>query len=261
MSAYSSSSGSQADQADGLRRLFAANRPQVVPVVANPQVACGAVLLERLSLAFSELGAQTLVLDAADTSPPAQELIDIDLPACIERLGPGMAYLAARGLPRRHVNTRGSSEVWLNSVEQAAPFADVIIVHAEARDLCRLLGTREVCPVLMAGLESVSLTEAYAAMKLLSQRSGLMAFDLMVGMSARPRRAQRVAERLASCADDFLAAVLRNWAPVDRDEPLNRPAPPALRRLAADQLTGLAGSARFALPTDAAARGISPSLD
>jgi hypothetical protein len=246
MSSYPPSS-MHADQADGLRRLFAGNRQQLVPVVANAQVACSGVLLERLSLAFAELGAHALVVDAADAAPKPHELVDIDLPACIERLGPGVSYLAARGLPRRHVNTRGSSEAWLGNVEQAAPFADVLIVHAEARDLCRLLGAREVCPILQATLDSASLTDAYAAMKLLSQRQGLMAFDLMVGMQSGPKRAKRVAERLASCADSFLGAVLRSYAAIDRDEPLNRPAPPLLSRLAADQLTGLAGGANLAL--------------
>jgi hypothetical protein len=205
------------------------------------------------------------VVDAADSSPPADELVDMDLAGCIERLGPGVSYLAARGLPRRHVNTRGSSEAWLAAVEQAAPQADVIIVHAEARDLCRLLGAREVCPVLMSTLESVSLTEAYVAMKLLSQRLGLMAFDLLVGNSARPRRALRVAERLAGCADNFLAAVVRGHAAIDIDAPLTRAAPEALHRLATDQLTGLAGSARFALPATATgamvAQSAFPSLD
>jgi flagellar biosynthesis protein FlhG len=66
-------------------------------------------------------------------------------------------------------------------------------------------------------------------------------------MRGGPQRARRVAERLASCADNFLGAVLRTHASIDRDEPLNRPASPMLSRLAADQLTGLAGGATLAL--------------
>lgn len=260
MTAYSSSfQGS--DQADGLRRLFAGQRQQLVPVAANRQVDCAGVLLERLSLAFTSLGAQVLVVDAADQSPAPHELVDIDLPSCIEHLGAQVSYLAARGLPRRHVNTRGSSETWLHAVTEAAPFADVIILHAEARDLARMLGAREVCPVLTAGLSSESLTEAYAAMKLLSARCGLMAFDLLVGMSARPRRAQRVAERLASCADSFLSAVVRSWAAVDRDQPMTAPVSPELARLAADQLTGLDGRAALNLPPRMTGRSSAIALD
>jgi flagellar biosynthesis protein FlhG len=168
-------------------------------------------------------------------------------------------YLAARGLPRRHVNTRGSSEAWLQAVADCVPQADVVIVHAEARDLCRLLGRREVAPVLMSELSSESLTEAYAAMKLLSQRCGLMAFDLLVGMASRPRRAERVADRLASCADNFLSAVLRSWAPVDRDLPITAPVSTELERLAANQLTGLEGHSALSLPRRARA-GPGPGL-
>ena len=36
------------DQADGLRRLFASARVCIVPVVSNPNVAFGGVMLERL---------------------------------------------------------------------------------------------------------------------------------------------------------------------------------------------------------------------
>jgi flagellar biosynthesis protein FlhG len=237
------------DQADGLRRLFAAPRQQIVPVAANRQVDCAGVLMERLSLAFSNLGAHVFVIDAADSSPQPHELVDIDLPSCIERLGSGVHYLAARGLPRRHVNT------------ECVPQADVVIVHAEARDLCRLLGRREVAPVLLSELSSESLTEAYASMKLLSQRCGLMAFDLLVGMASRPRRAERVADRLASCADNFLSAVLRSWAPVDRDLPITAPVSTELERLAANQLTGLEGHSALSLPAAGAGRGLALALD
>jgi flagellar biosynthesis protein FlhG len=245
------------DQADGLRRLFDGRRAQVVPVVANAHVGDSAIVLERLSIALAELGAHTLVVDASDTSPAPQELIDIDLPSCIERLGPKLSYLAARGVPRHHVNARGSSAAWLGAVEQAAPFADVLLVNAEARDLCRLLGSREVCPIVISGLESISITEAYASMKLLSQRQGLKVFDLLVAMASRPRRAEKVAERLGSCADLFLSAVLRGWAAVDCAEPLPSGAraphqlltPSALRHLAADQLGPVGGEpSHFAPP-------------
>jgi len=54
------------DQADGLRRLFAHSRVCVVPVVSNPNVAFGGVMLERLCTAFGEHGKHTLVVDAGE---------------------------------------------------------------------------------------------------------------------------------------------------------------------------------------------------
>jgi flagellar biosynthesis protein FlhG len=226
-----------ADQAEGLRRLFAAGRRQrLVPVAFNAHVDCTPVLLERLAGAFTELGAHTLVVDAADSAPRANALAEVDLPAAIESLGPQMSYLAARGLPLRHVNSRGSCEAWLNAVETAAPQADVLLLHANARDLVRLLGRREVRPVLTTSLDPASLTDAYTSMKLLAQRSGLMTFDLLTGMAGAPKAAQRIAERLADTADSFLGAVVREAVWLDKRDPADAPATPALARLAANQL-------------------------
>lgn len=227
---------SPADQADGLRRLFAGTRQRLVPLVANPQVSCAGVLLERLTSALAELGATVLVVDAADNSPAPLDTAAFDLAGSIEPLGGTVHYLAARGLPLRHVNARGSSEAWLAQVEAAAPRADAIVLHAGARDLVRLIGHRPLRPVLMSSLAHGSLTEAYTAMKLLSQRSGLLTFDLLVGMSSRPMRAQRMAERLAETGDSFLGAVIRSYAAVDCDQALNAPLDDALLRLATEQL-------------------------
>lgn len=228
---------SPADQADGLRRLFASGRRQrLVPVAFNAHVDCTPILLERLAGAFVELGANTLVIDAADSAPRANAMAEVDLIAAIEPLGDNMSYLAARGLPLRHVNTRGSCEAWLNAVETAAPQADVLLLHANARDLVRLLGRREVRPVLTTTLDPASLTDAYTSMKLLSQRSGLMTFDLLTGMAGTPKAAQRIAERLAETADSFLGTVVREAVWLDKRDPLTARATPALARLAANQL-------------------------
>lgn len=225
-----------ADQADGLRKLFASRRQRLVPVAFNAHVDCTPILLERLAGAMQELGAHTLVVDAADSAPRANAMAEIDLTAAVESLGQGMSYLAARGLPLRHVNTRGSCEAWLGAVEAAAPYADVILLHANARDLVRLLGRREARPVLVTSLDPASLTDAYTSMKLLAQRSGLMTFDLLTGMAGAPKAAQRIAERLASCADSFLGAVVREAVWLDKRDPADSPATPALARLAANQL-------------------------
>ncbi|HSI57601.1 MAG TPA: flagellar biosynthesis protein [Ideonella sp.] len=255
MSSYlSHSPPAYGDQADGLRRLFAGSRQRLVPVAFNAHVDCAGVVLERLSAAFTELGARTLVVDAADNAPLPSELVDIDIGAAIETLGPSVSYLAARGLPLRHVNPRGSCAGWLAAVEDAAPQTDVILLHANARDLVRLIGDRDVCPVLLTSLLGDSLTDAYASMKLLSQRAGLMAFDLMVGMKGRPKRAQRMAERLGSCADSFLGAVLRQIALIDCNPPHNAAAGPALSRLAGSQLLPRTDDGSTAASQELAAR-------
>jgi hypothetical protein len=206
---------SPADQADGLRRMFAGSRVRFIAVASNPHVAFAGVLLERLCAACTELGRRVLVVDAADTSPAPGELSLLELAGCVEPLSEHVSYLAARGLPLRHVDARGSTSAFLDAAAHAAPGADVVLVHAGAADLSRLFARRAPRPVLLAADHPASVTHAYASMKLLVQRNALMAFDLLLAAGEHSPRRDRIADQLAGCADNFLNAVLHRWAAVD----------------------------------------------
>ena len=205
------------DQADGLRRLFSGARTRLIAVAANPDVAFAGLALERLASAcastLSEEGRKVLVVDAARGEP--HEMAAIDLSACIEPLGDNLSYLAAQGLPVRYVSTRGSCDAFLDAVTDAAPEAAVVIVHAEAHELGRLFARRALRPLLLAADHPVSVTSAYANMKLLAQRHGLMAFDLLLVAAANSPRTPRIAEQLALTAERFSGAVLHDWAAID----------------------------------------------
>ena len=236
------------DQAHGLRRLFAGTQPQAIALVANPHVGFSSVVLERLTTVLGAMGLNTLVVDAADSSPAPQELAALDLGACIEPLSAQVSYLAARGLPLRHVDARGSSAHFLDRLQGAAPQARVLLVHAGASDLARLFGRRALRPLLLATDQPDSLTHAYAAMKLLVQRCALMSYDLLLVASPAQRRTTVIAQRLASCADSFLGAALHDWVAIDpacdvRDAPGD-----ALIDLMAAQLCSDEDT-RLALPT------------
>ena len=110
--------------------MFAGACARFVPVVSNPHVVCGGVLLERLSTAFAERGARVLVVDAGERAGSAGEMAMVDLGACVERLSPQVAYLAARGLAIRFVDAGGSTRAFLERAAEAAPGCDVVIVHA-----------------------------------------------------------------------------------------------------------------------------------
>jgi flagellar biosynthesis protein FlhG len=64
-------------------------------------------------------------------------------------------------------------------------------------------------------------TSAYANMKLLSQRHGLMAFDLLLVAAASSPRTPRIAEQIAATADRFA------WAPCCTTGPPSTPPPRA----------------------------------
>ena len=239
------------DQADGLRQMFASARTRFVPVVSNPHVAFGGVMLERLCTAFAERGAKVLVVDAAERAGTAGEMAMIDLGQCVERLSPQVAYLAARGLPIRFVDARGSTHGFLERAAEAAPGCDVVLVHADARELCRMFahGRRHAaphaitsldsidapCPIVLADDRPESVTHAYASMKLLATRAGLVVADLLLGAAPHSPRADRIAEKLAGCADNFFAGVLRDWARIDPAGDAGDAPSEGLRRLAASR--------------------------
>ncbi|MBV8501811.1 MAG: flagellar biosynthesis protein [Paucibacter sp.] len=224
------------DQADGLRRIFKGSRLRVVPVVSNPHVPEAGVLVEALCAAFAEQSLHTLVVDAAEYAPEANELASVDLGAAIERLSKEVSYLAARGLPMRHLNTQGSAAGFLDALAEAAPHAEVLVLHASAAELARLIGQRELRPLLLAGLEPHSVTHAYAGMKWLTQRCGLMAYSLLLATHPQLQLAGRIAQRISSCGDSFLGALLRDWACFDPRTPVGAPLPAELRHLARELL-------------------------
>jgi hypothetical protein len=224
------------DQAAGLRRLFAASRVRFIPVVSNPHVADAEVLLEGLCAAFAEVGLHTLVVDAGERSPKPAELASVDLANCIERLSKDVSYLAARGLPMRHINANGSAAQFLEVVTDAAPHADVVILHASAAELARVVALRELRPVLLADIDPQSVTHAYAGMKWLAQRAGLMVYSLLMACSPQLRLSDRIAQQISSCGEGFLGAVLRDWACMDPKMPVSAPITPEMRHLARELL-------------------------
>lgn len=224
------------DQADGLRRLFAHSRVTFVPVASNPHVAFGGVLLERLCAAFGEHGKHTLVVDAGERSPAHAEMATLELVECIETLSTQVSYLAARGLPIKFVDTHGSTASFLQAVSDAAPQADVVLIHASATDLCRMFAKSEARPLLLADDRPASVTHAYAAMKLMTQRAGLVVHDLLLSAAPTSPRAERIAMQIATCADDFLGAVLRDWVQIDPATEAHEAPAPGLRRWARDML-------------------------
>ncbi|HWH84774.1 MAG TPA: flagellar biosynthesis protein [Burkholderiaceae bacterium] len=240
------------DQADGLRRLFAHSRVCIVPVVSNPNVAFGGVMLERLCTAFAEHGKRVLVVDAGERAGEPAEMALLDLGACIETLSAQVSYLAARGLPLRHVDATGSTAGFLAALTEAVPQCDVLLVHASASDLCRMFARRggeahAPCrPLLLADDRPSSVTHAYAAMKLLTQRAGLVVHDLLLGAAKHSPRSERIAMQIATCADDFLGAVLRDWVQIDPACDAAEAPSHELRRLVREQLrSALGDDARF----------------
>jgi len=76
--------------------------------------------------------------------------------------------------------------------------------------------------------------------------------DLLLGAAPQSPRAERIAMQIATCADDFLGAVLRDWVQIDpASNATDAPTAP-LRRLVREQLrTAHGDAAAAALSTSA----------
>jgi len=218
------------DQAAGLRQLFQQSQVRFIPLVSNPHVAFTGVMLERLSSAFADLDLHTLVVDAGEHSPAPQELALLDLSEGVETLSPQMSYLAARGLSLRHVDASGSTASFLRATADAAPHADVVLLHAPASELARLFAHRSVRPLLLADDRPDSVTHAYAGLKILAHRAGLMAHDLLLAAAPHSPRAGRIATHLAQCADQFVGAVLHDCVRIDPASAATDAIDPTLQR-------------------------------
>jgi flagellar biosynthesis protein FlhG len=212
---YDNSQRMPLDQADGLRRMFAGRRRHVLPLAANPHVAFSGIVLDRVAAVLAAMGRSVLVVDAGSASPPPHELAGVDLAACVEPIAPRVAYLPARGLPMAYVDTRGSAGGFIDALEQAAPQADVVLLHADPADLARVLKQRPARVVLLGADHPESIKHAYASAKLMVRRCGLMTFDLLLAASPNSPRAAPIAESLAGCAEGFLGATLMHTALID----------------------------------------------
>lgn len=236
MTAHPPSAPPSGDQAAGLRRLFAGRRRHFVPLVANPHVAFASVVLERLTTALAQASIPVLLVDAADSSPRPADVALLDLSACVEQLDVHTAYLAARGLPRAHVDTRGAATALLTTLANAAPQAQVVIVHGEASDLARVFQRVDARPMLIAADRIDAVKHAYAAAKVFVQRAQLLTFDVLMCAPRGSRRAQAIAASMADTAENHLGALMTDWALIDPATDVADAVAPDLLHLLARQL-------------------------
>ena len=211
------------DQAQGLRQMFAARVLRFIPVVANTRSSAGGLVLERLCAAYAAWGLSTLVVDAGEQARVPSELAEFDPSEGIERLSDHVSYMAARGLPLKFADARGSCSSLLDALADASARSDVILVHASASELVRIFADRgrlhNLRPLVFTNDLAEGLTDAYAAVKVLSQRGGWMAYDLLMCAPRHSQQADQVIRRLSQCSDQFLGAAQRVALRLDPLEP------------------------------------------
>jgi flagellar biosynthesis protein FlhG len=214
------------DQADGLRRLFSTRTVRFIPVVSNPFVAQESVLIRQVCAALEQLGLYTLLVDVCDHARvPTRDMADrvghhIDLADRIQVLTDRTASLSARGLPARWTDTGGSTQAFLQAVIDAAPLSQAVVVHGSASELARMFGRGELHmsrprPIVICDEQADSMTHAYAALKVLSQRADWVSHDLLVSAATGSAGIRLVKDRLAQCAALFFGGVRHDSVDID----------------------------------------------
>jgi hypothetical protein len=191
----------------------------LIPLVANRHVADIEAVVDGLATTLARLGRRVLVVDAADSAPLAPELarLGVDWQAGVERLGRGVDYFPARGLPKAFLDHHGSAARFIGTAQAAAPQADTLLLHAEPAEMAQLLlgalklgfATR---PVLLGTDDGHSLQTLYSACKLLNQETGLAQFDVVWAGALSAARAAHMANALVRCAQTYLGATVLQWA-------------------------------------------------
>jgi hypothetical protein len=241
---YTASRPAPLDQADGLRRLFASRSIPVLALAANPHVPFAGLALDHLVNALTAQGRHVMVVDAASTSPHPQELAHVDLAACIEKIAHAAHYLPARGLPLSYVDTRGCASAFIRAVQEAAlmvaPKTDLLLLHADAPELARLLKSHSAQiptrPMLLGADHSESIKHAYASAKLLAKRCDMLGFDLLLVGAPHASRLRSIANSLGDCLENFLGASLHHTALIDPTTDLRASVDGPLHTLLAAQL-------------------------
>ncbi len=216
---YASRPATGKDADGGAAPQAADERLCVVPLVANAHVPDIEALIDSLGTHLARLGRQVLVVDAALSAPLAPELarLGLDWQAGVEKLGRGVDYFAARGLPMAYRDHHGSAARFIRSAQAAAPQANTILLHAEPAEMAHLLrdalqpGT-SVRPILLGTDDGHSLQTTYSACKLLHQEAGLSQFDVLWAGGLTPVRAAHMADSLARCAQTYLGVTVQRWA-------------------------------------------------
>lgn len=192
------------DQAAGLRRLFDGRPVALLGVVSNPALPWSGLLLEHLLQALARLGHHPLLLDAAPTAAAPDEWACVDLRwAEVNRLE-HHSHIAARGVIARHLDAGRGAQSVLRSAAESAGWADVLVVHAPAEDLGRLMAGRLWQPLVLADTDSEGLMQAYAGLKRLARRR-LPPFQLLIESARHPSLGPRMAGRLEASARRFLS--------------------------------------------------------
>ena len=223
------------DQAEGLRRLFAAPQPRIITFLSTLPDADKDTLLINLGVAVTRTGSEVLLVDARSASTgiaarfgnPANlslaEAIhgNLALEETILRIPQGCPLITL--MPKRETSgfpspNVGNSALLAQAFETITRNSRVVLVDGEiAKDDSLPLPAMEYGEiVLQLSSNPESIKSAYALIKRLNARLGRRPFSILV-TGASEREATVVSKNLMAAAERYLAISLNSlgWIPAN----------------------------------------------
>jgi len=232
------------DQADSLRQLAASGKiakaPLKVYAVTSGKGGVGKTnITANLATVAARAGKRVLIIDAdlglANIEivlglKPRYHLGDLlDGGATIEQVlvpGPPGVMLLPAGSGVQSL-TQLTDEQKLRFVEALAPIEemfDVVLIDSGAgigENVLFFVGAAQEA-ILVVSPEPTSLVDAYAVVKVLSQKAGVRTFNVIVNPVVDELAARGVFQKLTTVTSRFLEAKVRHLGYVPRDENLHR---------------------------------------
>jgi flagellar biosynthesis protein FlhG len=225
------------DQAEGLRRMLAGPKPRIVTFLsATAQDDKGAMLV-NLGASLAQSGNDVIIVDACARDYGVARRLGVDggasllqvarqecaLNQVIQAVPQGFSVVDMGGRPHAGDDARRLANTFDVLVKQAA--GSIVIVDGEFSlegDFpVPVMAASEI--VVQVSTSALSITNAYALVKRLSQYLGRRPFGILV-TGATEAEAKVVYDNMSSAATRYLAVSLTSMGSVPADEYLQRAA-------------------------------------
>ncbi|HEY8925923.1 MAG TPA: MinD/ParA family protein [Polyangia bacterium] len=231
------------DQANSLRQLAAAGRmrsPLKVYAVTSGKGGVGKTnITANLATVMARAGKRVLVIDA-DLGLANTEIIMGVKPryhfgdlitrglsiedVMVECPGGAMLLPAGSGVASLTHLTDEQKMRFVEAVDPLEEMFDVVLIDSGAgigENVIFFVGAAQEA-ILVVSPEPTSLVDAYAAVKVLSQKAGVQTFNVIVNPIVDEMAARGIFQKLTAVTGKFLEAKVRHMGYVPRDENLHR---------------------------------------
>jgi len=225
------------DQAEGLRRMLAGPKPRIVTFLsATAQDDKGAMLV-NLGASLAQSGNDVMIVDACARDYGVAQRLGVDgapgllqvarqecaLNQVVQAVPQGFSVVSMGGSPRNGDDARRLANTFDVLVKQSA--GSIIIVDGEfspeGEFPVPVMAASEI--VVQVSTSALSITNAYALVKRLSQHLGRRPFGILV-TGATEAEAKVVYDNMSSAATRYLAVTVSSMGSVPADEYLQRAA-------------------------------------